>query len=76
MDNDNCFPLILSLLKMNKKMIAEEMIIGDGIFKLAIDENNRETITQNDALADFIAIQTTNNKNTMPAFEPILVIEQ
>ena len=57
-------------------MIPDVIIIGEGIFKLDIEVNKREIITQNDALADFLARQVTQRRKTISAIIPILKMAQ
>ena len=57
-------------------MIPDVIIIGEGIFKLDIEVNKREIITQNDALAEILARQVTQRRKTISAIIPILKMAQ
>lgn len=57
-------------------MIPDVIIIGEGIFKLDIEVNKREIITQNDALAEILARQVTQRRKTISAITPILNMAQ
>lgn len=74
--NDNEFPFNPILLKLIKKTIIEDVIIGEGVFKLGMEVNSMVIIKQKDALVDIIEITTTNITNIILAFKPILTIAQ
>ena len=57
-------------------MIPDVIIIGEGIFKLDIEVNKREIITQNEALAEILARQVTQRRKTISAIIPILKMAQ
>ena len=46
------------------------------MFKLTIVPNKMTNIAQKDALEDINPIEATNNRNTIPAMDPIFTIEQ
>lgn len=75
-DMERLFPLTFNLGKLQIKNITEDIIIGDGIFRLGIEQNNNEIITQKDARGDLIAMHPTISKNIILAIEPIFLIEQ